>query len=57
LPESPGEGALKKPGPSKPFHHILAEAGPPSQGTPQLEKEPEKTLLKNYEEAEALEKK
>jgi hypothetical protein len=35
----------------------LAEAGPPSQRTRQMEKELEKTLLKRYEEAKALEKK
>jgi hypothetical protein len=35
----------------------LAEAGPPSQRTWQMEKDLEKTLLKRYEEAKALEKK
>jgi hypothetical protein len=35
----------------------LAEAGPPSQRTRQMEKELEKTRLKRYEEAKALEKK
>jgi hypothetical protein len=52
-----GEGAAKIPGPSKPLQHVLAEAGPPSQRTRQMEKELEKTLLKRYEEAKALEKK
>ncbi len=52
-----GEGAAKIPGPSKPLQHVLAEAGPPSQRTRQMEKELEKMLLKRYEEAKALEKK
>ncbi len=56
-PDARGEGATKIPGPSKPLQHILAEAGPPSQRTRQMEKELEKTLLKRYEEAKALEKK
>jgi hypothetical protein len=55
-PDSPGEGASKKPGPSKPFQHGLAEAGPLSQQTLQMEKDLEKTLLKRYEEDKALEK-
>jgi hypothetical protein len=52
-----GEGATKIPGPSKFLQHGLAEAGPPSQRTRQMEKELEKTLLKRYEEAKALQKK
>ncbi len=52
-----GEGAAKIPGPPKFLQHGLAEAGPPSQRTRQMEKELEKTLLKRYEEAKALEKK
>jgi hypothetical protein len=52
-----GEGAAKIPGPSKLLQHSLAGAGPPSQRTRQMEKELEKTLLKRYEEAKALEKK
>jgi hypothetical protein len=56
-PDSPGKGAAEKPGPSKSFPNGLAEAGPPSQWTRQMEKELEKTLLKRYEEAKALEKK
>jgi hypothetical protein len=52
-----GEGATKIPGPSKFLQHGLAEAGPPSQRTRQMEKELEKTLLKRYEKAKALEKK
>jgi hypothetical protein len=56
-PDQRGEGATEKPGPSKLFQHQLAEAGPPSQRTRQMEKELEKTLLKRYEEAKALEKK
>jgi hypothetical protein len=57
LPDARGEGAAKVPGPSKLFQHGLAEAGPPSQRTRQMEKDLEKTLLKRYEEAKALEKK
>jgi hypothetical protein len=53
----PGKGASEKTRPSKPFHHSLAKAGPPLQRTRQMEKELEKTLLKRYEEAKALEKK
>jgi hypothetical protein len=52
-----GEGAPKIPGSSKFLQHGLAEAGPPSQRTRQMEKELEKTLLKRYGEAKALEKK
>jgi hypothetical protein len=52
-----GEGAAKIPGSSKFLQHGLAEARPPSQRTRQMEKELEKTLLKRYEEAKALEKK
>ncbi len=52
-----GEGATKIPGASKPLQHSLAKAGPPSQRTRQMEKELEKTLLKRYKEAKALEKK
>jgi hypothetical protein len=50
---SQGEGATKIPGATKPLQHLLAEAGPPSQRTRQMEK----TLLKRYEEAKGLEKK
>jgi hypothetical protein len=35
----------------------LADAGPPSQRTRQMQKDSEKTLLKRYEESKALEKK
>jgi hypothetical protein len=56
-PDVRGEGAAKIPGPSKLIQHDLAKAGPPSQRTRQMEKELEKTLLKRYEEAKALEKK
>jgi hypothetical protein len=56
-PSSGGEGAAKIPRVTKPLQHFLAEAGPPSQRTQQMEKELEKTLLKRYEEAKALEKK
>ncbi len=52
-----GEGAAKIPGPSKLLQHGLAGARPPSQRTRQMEKELEKTLLKRYKEAKALEKK
>ncbi len=52
-----GEGAAKIPGSPKFLQHGLAEAGPPSQRTWQMEKELEKRLLKRYEEAKALEKK
>jgi hypothetical protein len=45
------------PGTSKPIQHFLAKARPPLQRTRQMEKELEKTLLKRYEEAKALEKK
>jgi hypothetical protein len=51
-----GEGAAKVSGASKPLQHFLAEAGPPSQKTRQMEKELEKTLLKRYKEAKMLEK-
>jgi hypothetical protein len=56
-PDARGEGAAKVPGPPKLFQHGLAEAGPPSQRTRQMEKDLETTLLKRYEEAKALEKK
>ncbi len=56
-PDTRGEGAAKVPGSSKLFQHGLAEAGPPSQRTRQMEKDLETTLLKRYEEAKALEKK
>jgi hypothetical protein len=56
-PDARGEGATKVPGPPKLFQHGLAEAGPPSQRTRQMEKDLETTLLKRYEEAKALEKK
>jgi hypothetical protein len=56
-PDTRGKGAAKVPGTSKPIQHLLAEAGPPSPKTRQMEKELEKTLLKRYEEAKALEKK
>jgi hypothetical protein len=52
-----GEEAAKILGEEKPFHHQLAEAGPPSQRTWQMQKDLEKTLLKRYEESKALEKK
>jgi hypothetical protein len=41
-----GEGAAKVLGTPKPFPHQLAEAGPPSQRTRQMQKDLEKTLLK-----------
>jgi hypothetical protein len=56
-PDARGEGAAKVPGSSKLFQHGLAEAGPPSQRTRQMEKDLEKMLLKRYEETKALEKK
>jgi hypothetical protein len=52
-----GERAPKIPGPGKLLQHELAEAGPPSQRTRQMQKDLEKTLLKRYEENKALEKK
>jgi hypothetical protein len=52
-----GEGAAKVLGATKPFQHQLAEAGPPSQRTRQMQKDLEKTLLRRYEESKALEKK
>ena len=57
LPDTRGEGAAKVPESSKLFPHGLAKTGPPSQRTRQMEKDLEKTLLKRYEEAKALEKK
>jgi hypothetical protein len=56
-PDTRGEGAAKVAGSPKLFQHSLAEAGPPSQRTRQMEKDLEKTLLKRYEEAKTLEKK
>jgi hypothetical protein len=56
-PDSGGEGAAKIPGATKPLQHLLAEVGPSSQRTQQMKKELEKTLLKRYKEAKALEKK
>ncbi len=56
-PDARREGAAKVPGSPKLFQHGLAEAGPPSQRTWQMEKDLEKMLLKRYEEAKALEKK
>jgi hypothetical protein len=55
--EERGEGAAKIPGAEKPLQHQLADAGPPSQRTRQMQKDLEKTLLKRYEESKALEKK
>jgi hypothetical protein len=52
-----GEGAAKVLGAAKPFPRQLAEAGPPSQRTRQMQKDLEQTLLKRYEESKALEKK
>jgi hypothetical protein len=52
-----GEGAAKVSGAGKSFQHELANVGPPSQRTRQMQKEFEKTLLKRYEESKALEKK
>jgi hypothetical protein len=52
-----GEGATKVFGTTKSFPHQLAEAGPPSLRTRQMQKDLEKTLLKRYEESKALEKK
>jgi hypothetical protein len=52
-----GEGLTKIPGAEKLLQHELAEAGPPSQRTRQMQKDLEKTLLKRYEENKALEKK
>jgi hypothetical protein len=52
-----GEGATKVFGATKSFPHQLAEAGPPSLRTRQMQKDLEKTLLKRYEESKALEKK
>jgi hypothetical protein len=45
-PDPRGEGVAKIPGATKPLKHFLAEAGPPSQRTRQMEKELEKTLLR-----------
>jgi hypothetical protein len=52
-----GEGAVKIPRPEKLVQHELADVGPPSQRTRQMQKDLEKTLLKRYEESKALEKK
>jgi hypothetical protein len=52
-----GEGAAKILGAEKPLQHQLAEAGPPSQRTRQMQKDLEKNLLKRYEESKALVKK
>ncbi len=52
-----GKGAAKIPGAGKLLQHELAEAGPPSQRTRQMQKDLEQTLLKRYEESKALEKK
>jgi hypothetical protein len=52
-----GEGAAKVSGAGKTFQHELANVGPPSQRTRQMQKELEKTLLKRYKETKALEKK
>ncbi len=52
-----GEGAAKISGADKFLQHKLAETGPPSQRTRQMQKDLEKTLLKRYEESKALEKK
>ena len=52
-----GEGAVKIPRPEKFVQHELADVGPPSQRTRQMQKDLEKTLLKRYEESKALEKK
>jgi hypothetical protein len=51
------EGATKVSGAEKSFQHELADVGPPSQRTQQMQKDLEKTLLKRYEENKALEKK
>ncbi len=51
------EGAAKISGTEKSFQHELADVGPPSQRTRQMQKDLEKTLLKRYEESKALEKK
>ncbi len=48
----PGKRMPPKPGPAKPLPHDLVEAG-----TGQMQKEFERTILKRYEEATALEKK
>jgi hypothetical protein len=53
----PRKGAGEKPWSPKSFQHGMAEARPPSQRTRQMEKDLERTLLKRYEEAKALEKK
>ncbi len=45
-PDMRGEGATKKPWPPKPVQHQLAEAGPPSQRTWQMEKDLEKHCWK-----------
>ncbi len=52
-----GEGAVKIPRPEKFVQHELADVGPPSQRTQQMQKDLEKTLLKRYEESKAVEKK
>jgi hypothetical protein len=52
-----GEGATKISWPEKFVQHELADVGPPSQRTQQMQKDLEKTLLKRYEENKALEKK
>jgi hypothetical protein len=51
------EGAAKIPRSEKLVQHKLADVGPPSQRTQQMQKDLEKTLLKRYEESKALEKK
>jgi hypothetical protein len=51
------EGAAKIPRSEKSFQHELADVGPPSQRTRQMQKDLEKTVLKRYEESKALEKK
>jgi hypothetical protein len=51
------EEAAKIPRAEKSFQHELADVGPPSQRTRQMQKDLEKMLLKRYKESKALEKK
>jgi hypothetical protein len=51
------EGTAKLLRAEKSFQHELADVGAPSQRTPEMQKNLEKTLLKRYEESKALEKK
>jgi hypothetical protein len=57
LPPSSQERTPPKLGPQESFPHLLARGGPPSEHTRQMKEDLEKTLLKRYDEAKALEKK